>query len=29
MELGKDGSSVYKDKVGFYIVDINEKDENY
>ena len=25
----KDGSSVYKDKVGFYIVDINEKDENY
>jgi hypothetical protein len=25
----KDGSSVYKDKKGYYIVDINEKDENY
>jgi hypothetical protein len=25
----KDGSSVYKDKIGYYIVDINENDENY
>jgi len=25
----KDGSSVYKDKIGYYIVDINEKGENY
>jgi len=25
----KDGSSVYKDKTGYYVVDINEKGENY